>query len=124
MHPLRNPGTAFGFGFTPRQKESLLHRPWKTAATLRSLHPNTRSSKLDLSRWSREQCRSLTKETAVRYLYLTTFAAAVLGIYLLTQLGTDYVTIGHGLHPALAVLGSVVFTAVGGFAARAAVRSE
>ena len=64
------------------------------------------------------------KETTVRYIYLATFALTVLGIYMLTQLGTDYVTVGRGLHPALAVLGSVFLTIAGALSVRAAVRVE
>lgn len=56
---------------------------------------------------------SLTKEITVRYALIAAFAASALAIRELTWLATDYVTVGHGLHPAAAVLGGVVLTVIG-----------
>lgn len=49
----------------------------------------------------------------LRTLYLLAFLTAVYVIYALTQLGTAYVEVGHGLHPALAVLGVCAVTVLG-----------
>jgi hypothetical protein len=51
----------------------------------------------------------------MRYAYISSFTACVATIYLLTQMAADYAdpAIGHGLHPALAMLGGVVMTVLG-----------
>lgn len=59
----------------------------------------------------------------MRYLHVSTFAGSVLALYLVTGLATDYATIGHGLHPALAMVAGCVLTIIGAASLRLAVRN-
>lgn len=63
---------------------------------------------------------SLTKEITVRYALILAFTACVALLYLLAQMAADYAVLGHGLHPALAMLGGVVTTILGGVCLHAA----
>ena len=45
-----------------------------------------------------------------------TFLLALVGIAILTMLGTNYVVGGQGLHPALCTLGVIALTSAGVFA--------
>ena len=62
--------------------------------------------------------------TFVRYALVLSFTACVATLYLLSAMATDYANpdIGRGLHPAAAVVASVVVSLLGVAALRLALR--